>query len=541
MSIVYGIFFGDHNYSTTVIVDGKIVFAVEDEKITRVKSTYALHEGGLASLEAAEKHTGIKLNDADLIAISDLSVIRDRGTRGKESEINVNKYLDILRKANKPIKIYSHHQCHAASTYYLSGFKDKTLIVTSDGGCFEEEHGTIWLAEDGKMVKFKGIDKISNASLANLFNNACPYFGFKGLKDEGKIMGMAPDGEYNDMIYNVFNTLSEYSGDFNFAIPENTTLMQYVYDQLYREGWFQDQAHKEVVAYNLQKAFTNNIVKYFKDIKKHFPDYNKVCVAGGVFANVKTNQHLNEECGFEEIFVAPPMGDEGCAFGAAILGALELGEWEHKPTHDVFFGPEYSEEECDIEAKNWEVEVVKDFIDYNFLSDLIIDKKVIAIHHGKLEFGPRALGNRSVVMETTDENNHSYLNKRFGRSETMPFAPIVLKNQAKEIFDIKNSEFAAEFMTVCYNTKEEWINKIPAVIQKSDKTARPQLVVEHKHTIFYNILKEYYNKTPIPVLLNTSFNGHGEPIVNTPAEAFAHLEKGSIDYLLIGNKIYKKK
>jgi len=266
-----------------------------------------------------------------------------------------------------------------------------------------------------------------------------------------------------------------------------------------------------------------------------------VCVAGGVFANVKTNQYLNEECGFKEIFVAPPMGDEGCAFGAAILGALELGEWKHKPTHDVFFGPEYSEEECNIESKNWEVELVKDFIDYNLLSDLVIDKKVIAIHYGKLEFGPRALGNRSVVMETTDENNHSYLNKRFGRSETMPFAPIVLKSKAKEVFDIKNSEFAAEFMTICYNTKEEWINKIPAVIQKSDKTARPQLVIEDKHPIFYNLLKEYYNKTGIPVLLNTSFNGHGEPIVNTPAEAFAHLEKGSIDYLLIGNKIYKKK
>lgn len=95
MSVVYGIFFGDHNYSTTVIVDGKIVFAVEDEKITRVKSTYALHEGGLASLEAAEKHTGIKISDADLIAISDLAIIRDKGFRGKESEINVNKYLDI--------------------------------------------------------------------------------------------------------------------------------------------------------------------------------------------------------------------------------------------------------------------------------------------------------------------------------------------------------------------------------------------------------------------------------------------------------------
>lgn len=246
------------------------------------------------------------------------------------------------------------------------------------------------------------------------------------------------------------------------------------------------------------------------------------------------------ECGFDEIFIAPPMGDEGLSLGAAILGSLELGDWEHKPTKDVFFGPEYSDEECFNESKNWKVKLVRDFIDYDFLSNLIIDRKVIAIHNGKLEFGPRALGNRSVVMETTNESNHLYLNKRFGRSETMPFAPIILQDQAKKVFNITNSEFAAEFMTVCYNTKEEWIEKIPAVIQKSDKTARPQIVNQDKHPIFYNILKSYHDKTNIPVLLNTSFNGHGEPIVNTPAEAFAHLEKGSIDYLLIGNKIYKK-
>jgi len=541
MAIVYGIFFGDHNYSTTVIVDGKVVFAVEDEKITRTKSCYALHEGGLASLQAAEQHTGIKISDADLIAITDLAIIRDVGYRGLTSEQNVKIYLDILKKTNKPIKIYSHHQSHAASAYYLSGFKDKTAIVTSDGGCFEEEYGSIWLAENGQMDKFKGLGKTSNASLANLFNNACPFFGFKGLKDEGKIMGMAPDGFYNDMIYHTFDILCKYTGELTFShIPENTTLMHYAYEKLYKEGWFKDQKHKEVVAYNLQKALSDNLVAYLKDVKLYFPNYNKLCLAGGIFANVKSNQHINEECGFDEIFIAPPMGDEGLSLGAAILGSLELGDWEHKPTKDVFFGPEYSDEECFNESKNWGVKLVKDFIDYDFLSDLIINRKVIAIHNGKLEFGPRALGNRSVVMETTNENNHLYLNKRFGRSETMPFAPIVLQDQAKKVFNITNSEFAAEFMTLCYDTKDEWIEKIPAVIQKSDKTARPQIVSQDKHPIFYNILKSYYNKTNIPVLLNTSFNGHGEPIVNTPAEAFAHLEKGSIDYLLIGNKIYKK-
>ncbi len=140
-------------------------------------------------------------------------------------------------------------------------------------------------------------------------------------------------------------------------------------------------------------------------------------------------------------------------------------------------------------------------------------------------------------METTDRGNHSYLNKRFGRDETMPFAPIVLKDKAKEVFNIRSSEFAAEFMTLCYDVREEWKNKIPAVVHL-DGTARPQIVKEDVHPVFYTILDAYNKATGIPVLINTSFNGHGEPIIDTPEQAFAHLEKGSIDYLIVNNMLY---
>ena len=260
-----------------------------------------------------------------------------------------------------------------------------------------------------------------------------------------------------------------------------------------------------------------------------------------MFANVKANQIVNEECGFDEIFIAPPMGDEGVAFGAAILGSKELGDWKHQPTKDVFFGLEYSNEECINESKNWNVEVVGKDTDYDLIAQLLTQRKIIAVHKGKLEFGPRALGHRSVMMETTHPENHVYLNKRFGRNEVMPFAPFVMKEKANKVFHITKSTFAAEFMTLCYSTREEWEDKIPAVIQKSDKTARPQLVTEEKHNFFYNVVKAYDKITGIPVLLNTSFNGHGEPIIDTPSQAFAHLDKGSIDYLVIGDKIYKKK
>jgi carbamoyltransferase len=175
--------------------------------------------------------------------------------------------------------------------------------------------------------------------------------------------------------------------------------------------------------------------------------------------------------------------------------------------------------------------------DMEFIVSELTNRKVFGIFNGRFELGPRALGNRSVIMEATDRSNHSYLNQRFGRDETMPFAPIVLYDKAEEVFDIKASKFASEFMTLCHNVKEEWKEKIPAVTHL-DGTARPQIVRLDVHPVFYNILHFYDKETNIPVLINTSFNGHGEPIIDTPEQAFVHLEKGSIDYLIINNMLY---
>lgn len=537
--IVYGLFFGEHNFSTALIVDGEIKYATENEKITRIKSAYNLFETSYSSLVAIEEASGIKLEDADLVAIGDATLFHKQDVPDITKERT--KLLQDRIKNCKEVKVYTHHEAHAASAYYLAGFPEKTLVVTSDGGSFENVNGSIYMAEDGNLHLFKNLYRVENGSLGNLWCNICPKYGFKGLKDEGKIMGMAANGSFVQELFDNFIRLTEYDNNFGFTNGENTDLINQTFWKMDEDGWFNTQQKRETVAYNLQKSLEYNLTKYFKHLKKSFPQYKKLCLAGGLFANVKSNQIINEECGFDEIFIAPPMGDEGCALGAALLGARDLGDWEHRPTKDVFFGLEYSNEECDIEAQNWDFEVVGKDTDYDLIAQLLKERNVVAVHKGKLEFGPRALGNRSVMMETTDPTNHVYLNKRFGRNEVMPFAPFVMKEKANEIFHITKSTFAAEFMTLCYSTREEWEDKIPAVIQKSDKTARPQLVTEEKHNFFYNVVKAYDKLTGIPVLLNTSFNGHGEPIIDTPAQAFSHLDKGSIDYLVIGDKIYKKK
>ena len=165
----------------------------------------------------------------------------------------------------------------------------------------------------------------------------------------------------------------------------------------------------------------------------------------------------------------------------------------------------------------------------------------VKLYQGRFEWGPRALGSRSIMVRATDPGTHEVLNERLKRNEIMPFAPFVMGEEAHNIFHIDGSEHTAEFMTLCYTCKDEWIEKIPAVIHRVDNTGRPQIVRKHSNPVFWNILNEYNKISGIPVLLNTSFNAHGEPINVYPDQVFKHLNDGVVDYLVTEYGIYYKK
>jgi len=541
--VIYGMFFGAHQYSTALIKDGKILYAIENERVTRKKHGYSWFESPKASYIAIEKATGIKFEDADYIAISDPGQFRyDLGMYNNSPDKVANYYFwkQKIKDFNKPIFAFEHHQCHAAVGYYLSGFPEKTLIVTMDGGSNEKNYTTVWLGEKGNMIKVHQNIEPLEGSLGCIWFELCKYFGYTPVKDEGKIMGLAPQGKLNQDFYEILNEICRYQGNLSFSTPHNFPVADWAFAQCEGNGFFDNEQKKADIAFTTQKHFEDNIIPYIKDLKARFPKYTKLVMSGGLFANVKANQKINEQCGFEEVFIAPPMGDEGLSLGAAMLASWKLGEWEHKPTKDVFFGLEYTDEQVMDAALKFNVKAKGKYTnDMEFVISELTNRKVFGIFNGRFELGPRALGNRSVIMEATNRYNHSHLNQRFGREETMPFAPIVLTEKAKEVFDIKSSEFAAEFMTLCYNVKEEWKEKIPAVTH-IDGTARPQIVKQDVHPVFYNILCEYDKWTNIPVLINTSFNGHGEPIIDTPEQAFTHLEKGSIDYLIINDMLYAR-
>ena len=187
--------------------------------------------------------------------------------------------------------------------------------------------------------------------------------------------------------------------------------------------------------------------------------------------------------------------------------------------------------------ENYKKNIYTQPLNYNIIGDLLIQGKVIGIYDGASEYGPRALGNRSIMVEPTKKETHEYINLRLNRDEIMPFAPIIMEEHIENICHYYKSKYTSEYMTMCYNVKNDWLEKIPAVINIYDGTVRPQVVNKYKHKHFHNILTNFYQKTGIPVLMNTSFNSHNEPIINSPTDALDHLSKGTVDYLIINNKI----
>lgn len=542
MAKVYGLFFGAHGHSTTLIVDGEIKYAIEDERITRRKAGFSWWEPPIHSLRQIESSSGITLEEADVIAISDptlLTVVLFNDLDSKEPNSDLVLLRQRLIKLKDKIQWVGHHEAHAFSTYYTSGFNDKTLVLTSDGGCYEKEYGTISLAENGEMSKVYSIPIREQGSIANLWFYACQFYGWRGTKDEGKIMGMAGHGKYNEYLYNSFKSCLSYQGNLKFNNPENGAITEFVYTRLQEEGWFDTQESKLDFAYNLQKYTEDIFMEYLSDVSKTYPNYRNLALSGGVFANVKLNQIINESGLYDQVFVCPAMGDSGLSLGAAIKGSISVGDWKGvKKLNNVFLGIEYSQEEIDIVASG--LDVTSTPLDYAEVGRLIHEGNIIALFNGKFEFGPRALGARSVMVRPTDAETHEILNTRLERHEVMPFAPFVMSEYANIVFDVPQSHHSAEFMTMCYTVREEWADKIPAVVHRVDNTGRPQIVYKQNNPVFWNILNEYHKLSGIPVMLNTSFNGHGEPIINAPDQALSHLMRGTIDYLVAGDKIYKK-
>lgn len=423
---------------------------------------------------------------------------------------------------DKPVKRMDHHLSHAANSFLCSGY-EHALCVTLDG-YGSGLAGSVSEGRDGKIHRLHGLPFPN--SLGTLYEHVTSSLGFKPSRHEGKIVGLASYGDPSILGDILLSRIQETPGDFRIYEANN------VYFSRYLASKFPKIDVAAAYQHVLEKVAVNYI-RYW--VEKTGID--TIVLSGGVTANVKLNQRIFEIEGVNHIFVYPNMGDGGCGTGAAIYHSWPGGV---KPSmSSAYLGPDYSEAEMEqaLQAEG---------LDYrrpeNLAAEaaaLIHSGEVVARFDGRMEYGPRALGNRSIMYHAREPEVNQWLNKRLGRTEFMPFAPVTLYEAREKCYhNIRGAEHAAEFMTITFDCTDFMRENCPAAVHV-DGTARPQLIQREVNPGYYDILKEYEKLSGIPSLINTSFNMHEEPIVNSPEDAVRAFLQGALDYLAIGPFLVK--
>ena len=427
-----------------------------------------------------------------------------------------------------PVKFLDHHLCHAASAYFTAGHPEATIVTqdgAGDGLCSEVFH-----VKDGKFKLLQKLD--SYDSVGNYYAYVTHLCGFKAHRHEGKITGLAAYGEpeYLDLLRRFIRfdgkTIQNVGRCFDHsAIRKLEKLLP------------ADFSHENLSA--SVQALLEESVASFCDYWVRHTGVGNVGLAGGVFANVKLNQRVHELPSVKSLFVHPGMGDEGLAVGAALfLHARKAGYRPPETINDVYLGADFlpSEVEDSVRTAGLEVTDLDEPLARR-VARLLAEGKVVARCAGRMEYGPRALGNRTIMYQTRDPSVNKWLNDRLSRTEFMPFAPVTLWEHRHDCYRaIEGAEEAARFMTITFDCLPGMRAQSPAVCHV-DNTARPQLIRRPDNPEYYSIVEEYFRMTGIPSLVNTSFNIHEEPIVNTPAEAIKAFEQSRLDALVLGDQL----
>lgn len=563
-----------HDPSAALYIDGKLIAAAEEERFIREK-----HAKNKMPLEAARfciQYAGIRPGDIDVVAFPfakiplttparwhyarrywyapdrALDAIFNGNRRYRRNERRVRDLLDKLHISWDKIEFdaVEHHLAHASSAYHLSGFKEKTAILGIDG---KGEYATTFFGygENGEIHKLK--EFYDPDSLGQLYGSITEYLGFDMLDGEYKVMGMAPYGDPS--LYDL-SRLIKFNGK---DIRVNTRLVNTIGLRRYKEGrrgyffsqklidWLGPMRKGDVAddpyihyAAAMQKLYEDISLKlidrYLGDILK---ETGKLVFAGGGALNVKLNQKILELPYVDELFVQPAASDAGTAIGAASYACHVRGVEVEKMTH-VFLGPGYSHDECveacDKHPEKPEYEIVADVPQR--AAQILNEGNPLAWCQGRMEFGPRALGNRSILGCPSFKGIADRINEQIKfRERWRPFCPSILDTIAA---DIIQSDQPAPFMTITFDVAEEWKSRIPEVVHE-DGTSRVQVVTEETNPVYYALLKEMERTNGNGVVLNTSMNRRGEPVVCSPTDALNMFFSSDLKYLFLEDLLVTKR
>ncbi|MBI4229361.1 MAG: hypothetical protein HY608_00840 [Planctomycetes bacterium] len=593
--VILGIHPG-HDATATLLVDGRVVASVAEERLSRVKN----HTGfPYRAIEAVLRLGGVGARDVKGVAFTFRELldaptawvdamtapgdglpewgsplpVRERLRRlGREARAALRlpraaqdpaalraRNLEAYRRALRPLGIaaepsfFDHHTAHAASVYDTCPW-DPCLVVTvdanGDGRCAAVHEG-----RDGKLNPLASTPSLH--SPARVYAATTRFLGYRMGRHEGKITGLAAFGEsaaarapFLDLMDlaedgGAFrNRVLEATGTARDGLPRGDHLRNLLAGRIYGGGSAGiirhlertlDGASAQDIAAALQVRLEEVVADFVRRAAAR-TGLRNVALAGGLFANVKLNQRIAELPEVDRIAVHPNMGDGGTSLGAALLllrerrgAALPKVQLDH-----VFLGPSFTEADAEAALRRSGRPFTRPANLAAEVADRIVRGKAVGRIDGPMEYGPRALGNRTLMLAATDASVNHWFNKRLRRTEFMPFAPVCLSEAAPEMFDgYAKGAWAARFMTVTFDVKGPWRRRIPGVVHV-DGTARPQVIDRALQPGYAAILDRVRQMSGIPAIINTSFNIHEEPIVCSPDDALRAFAQGGCDALVIG-------
>lgn len=431
----------------------------------------------------------------------------------------------------------NHHGAHALAALFYTDWSD-ALIYTADG-IGDNISYSVRSLRDGQINLHFGADSLvakrraTHDSLASAYGFATAACGFRMWRHEGKLTGLSARGK---------PTLAEAFAKHFHLNKDGLVFSDFKSTRVMGEKIIAicQGESRENIAASIQKVAEDLTLQSVR----HWIDQTgarRLAIAGGLFANVRINRLLAEALPIDEIFIFPAMGDDGLAIGAGLSFLLDrdgISRWlaMRRRLEDVYLGRDYDDaiDRCLTAAGNIrQIQGDPAIVSANLLAA----GQIGAIYAGRMEFGPRALGARSILASPSDAEIIDRLNARLDRCEFMPFAPVVFEEDASDIFDITLvNRYAAHFMTITCGVKHEWQSRIPAVVHV-DGTARPQ-IVRNDDGLYASILRNFRSLNGLPVLINTSFNVHEEPIVNRPEECLQALNEDRIDFVVTKKGVY---
>ena len=453
------------------------------------------------------------------------------GLRARTFAHRRRRIPEILRAQfgiEAPVRFFHHHYTHAASAYYTSGFGE-ALIVTMDGGG-DGHCSHVYHARDGKLKRLNAVSSYN--SLGNYYAYVTALCGYKAKRHEGKITGLAALGkpEYRELFESMIacedgQLVNRGRVLFNAALEKISSRLP--------ENW----THENIAA-SIQLV-AEQVATSYVDYWQKRTGLRNVAVAGGLFANVRINEEVLQLPGVDNLFVHPGMGDEGLFVGGALAmagkTAADRGSaLQPRTLPHVYLGTDIDEPSSVRALRDAGLEYERFDDPEARVARLLADGQVVARAVGRMEYGPRALGNRSILYRASDPSVNDWLNKLLRRTEFMPFAPSSTYESADDLY-LKNSGGldTARFMTITYHCTPWMLEHCNGVVHV-DGTARPQLVHPDDNPSYYRLLKEYEKLTGVPAFINTSFNIHEEPIVRTAEDAVRAFVDSSLDYLQLG-------